>query len=270
MPELPEVETTRRGLEPLIVGKKIKKVLVRERRLRWPVDPIISNRMQYQSIVDITRRGKYLLVLTTNDTLLLHLGMSGNLRYLKNSSIPSKHDHIDILFSSGDLLRFNDPRRFGSLHCFKPSEKHWLLKNIGPEPLGPDFTGDYLWKISRDRRVGIKQLLMNSHVVAGIGNIYANESLFKAGIHPTRAAKRISFERLTRLVEESQQVLKDAIQEGGTTLQDFVGSDGRPGYFQQSLSVYGKEGQPCPRCDEHIKFRSVGQRATYYCSSCQR
>ena len=270
MPELPEVETTRRGLAPLIVGKNIEKILIREPRLRWPVDPTLPGRMRHQLIVSITRRGKYLLILTTGGTLLLHLGMSGSLRYLTSPSTPLKHDHVDILFASGELLRFNDPRRFGSLHYSNQSESHWLLRNMGPEPLGPNFTGNYLWNISRDRRVGIKQLLMNSRIVAGIGNIYANESLFKAGIHPVRSAKRISLKRITRLVEEAQQVLNAAIQQGGTTLQDFVGSDGRPGYFQLALSVYGKEGQPCPRCNEYIKVRSISQRATYYCSNCQR
>ena len=270
MPELPEVETTRRGLAPLIVGKNIEKILIHEPRLRWPVDPTLADRMQHQLIVNITRRGKYLLILTTAGTLVLHLGMSGSLRYLANPSTPLKHDHVDILFKSGELLRFNDPRRFGSLHYSDQPEEHWLLRNMGPEPLGPNFTGKYLWNISRNRRVGIKQLLMNSRIVAGIGNIYANESLFKAGIHPIRSAKTISLTRLTRLVEEAQQVLNAAIQKGGTTLQDFVGSDGRPGYFQLSLSVYGKEGQPCPRCAEYIKVHSINQRSTYYCSNCQR
>ena len=270
MPELPEVETTRLGLAPLVIGKTIREVLIRERRLRWPVKPSISDQLQSQSITDLSRRGKYLLISTTGGTLLLHLGMSGNLRYLAVPTHPSKHDHIDFEFSSGELLRFNDPRRFGSLHFSTKPDEHWLLKNMGPEPLGPDFTGDYLWKISRRRRVGVKSFLMNGRIVAGLGNIYANESLFRAGIHPTRPAGRISRERMNRLVREVQAVLKDAIRAGGTTLQDFVGGDGQPGYFQLSLNVYDRAGNPCVHCTNPIRARTIGQRATYYCPKCQR
>jgi formamidopyrimidine-DNA glycosylase len=270
MPELPEVETTRLGLAPLVIGKTIRDVLIREQRLRWPVQPSISDQLQNQSITDLSRRGKYLLISTTGGTLLLHLGMSGNLRYLTVPTHPSKHDHIDFEFSSGELLRFNDPRRFGSLHFSTKPDEHWLLKNMGPEPLGPDFTGDYLWKISRRRRVGVKSFLMNGRIVAGVGNIYANESLFRASIHPARPAGRISRKRIDKLVHEVQAVLKDAIRAGGTTLQDFVGGDGRPGYFQLSLNVYDRAGNPCARCTTPIRVRTIGQRATYYCPKCQR
>jgi len=270
MPELPEVETTRRGLAPLVVGKTIAAVAVRERRLRWPVQSSLPDRLQNQPVTALSRRGKYLLMSTTGGTLLLHLGMSGSLRYLAAPTHPSKHDHVDLNFSSGEVLRFNDPRRFGSLHFSTEPEQHWLLKHMGPEPLGPDFTGEYLWRASRRRRVGVKQFLMNARVVAGVGNIYANESLFRAGIHPTRPAGRISRERLDGLVREVRAVLKDAIRAGGTTLKDFVGGDGRPGYFQLSLDVYDRAGESCPRCDKPITARTIGQRATYYCSSCQR
>lgn len=270
MPELPEVETTRRGLIPLVVGETIAGVSVRERRLRWPVEPSLAERLQNQPVTDISRRGKYLLMSTLGGTLLLHLGMSGSLRYLPTPTRPSKHDHVDFQFSSGGLLRFNDPRRFGSLHLCAEPEEHWLLRHMGPEPLGADFDGAYLWRVSRGRRVGVKQFLMNSRVVAGVGNIYANESLFRAGVHPSRAAGRISRERLDRLVRAVQEVLNDAISAGGTTLQDFVGSDGRPGYFQLSLDVYDRAGEACRRCDTPIKVRTTGQRATYFCPRCQR
>ena len=270
MPELPEVETTRRGLAPLVVGKTIERVSVRERRLRWPVEASLPDRLQNQPVIDLSRRGKYLLMSTARGTLLLHLGMSGSLRYLATPTRPSKHDHVDLEFASGELLRFNDPRRFGSLHFSTEPEEHWLLKNMGPEPLGPAFTGEYLWRVSRRRRVAVKQFLMNSRIVAGVGNIYANESLFRAGIHPTRAAGRISRERLTRLAREVRAVLQDAIRAGGTTLQDFVGSDGRPGYFQLSLDVYGRAGEACNRCSHPITVVTIGQRATYYCATCQR
>ena len=270
MPELPEVETTRRGLIPLVVGETIEGVSVRERRLRWPVQPSLAERLRNQPVTDISRRGKYLLMSTLGDTLLLHLGMSGSLRYLPRPTRPSKHDHVDVRFSSGGLLRFNDPRRFGSLHLCTEPEEHWLLRDMGPEPLGPGFTAEYLMSVSRGRRVAIKQFLMNARIVAGVGNIYANESLFRAGIHPNRAAGRISRERLDRLVQAVRSVLNDAITAGGTTLQDFVGSDGRPGYFQLALDVYDRAGADCRRCDAQITVRTIGQRATYFCPRCQR
>ena len=270
MPELPEVETTRRGLIPLVVGETIEHVSVRERRLRWPIKPHLAEKLRNQSVTGVSRRGKYLLLSTAGGTLLLHLGMSGSLRYLASPTHPSKHDHVDLEFTSGALLRFNDPRRFGSLHFSTEPEAHWLLKNMGPEPLGPTFTAEYLRRVSRGRRVAIKQFLMNARIVAGVGNIYANESLFRAGIHPSRAAGRISHERLDRLVRAVRAVLNDAITAGGTTLQDFVGSDGRPGYFQLSLDVYDRAGEGCRRCDTPITVRTIGQRASYYCPRCQR
>ena len=270
MPELPEVETTRLGLEPLLVGKLIQTVAIREPRLRWPIEPTLGPRLENQSVTRLSRRGKYLLIATTGGTLLLHLGMSGSLRYLLTPVEPSRHDHVDLCFSSGELLRFNDPRRFGSLHFTAQPEEHWLLRNMGPEPLGMEFTGEYLWRVSRGRRVGMKQFLMNSRIVSGVGNIYANEALFRAGIHPTRPAGRVSRERLDRVVQAVQAVLEDAIRAGGTTLQDFVRSDGRPGYFQLSLQVYDRAGQPCERCGKPITLRKIGQRASYYCAGCQR
>ena len=270
MPELPEVETTRRGLLPLVVGQTIRTLAVREPRLRWPIEPALDRRLQDQTVQSLSRRGKYLLISTEGGTLVLHLGMSGSLRYLPADCAPSSHDHYDLVFFSGGLLRFNDPRRFGSLHFSTAPQGHWLLKNLGPEPLGPDFTGEYLWRVSRGRRVAVKTLLMNGRIVAGVGNIYASEALFRAGIHPSRKAGRVSRRRLDQLVATIRDVLQEAIRAGGTTLQDFVGGDGKPGYFQLALDVYGRAGQPCPRCKQLIRVRTIGQRATYYCSACQR
>ena len=270
MPELPEVETTRLGLEPLIVGQTIAAVNVRQPNLRWPVETALAARVRDQCVSSVARRGKYLLVTTEGGTLLIHLGMSGSLRFLKEPTTPSQHDHIDFVFASGSQLRFNDPRRFGSLHFTTSPLDHWLLKNLGPEPLGEEFTADYLWKISQRRRVTIKQHLMNGRIVAGVGNIYASEALFRAGIHPKRQAGRIARHRFGPLIDAVQVVLNEAIQAGGTTLRDFVGGDGRPGYFQRELLVYGRDGEPCVQCATPIKQQHLGQRASYYCPQCQR
>ena len=270
MPELPEVETTRRGLEPLVVGQTIRSLAVREPRLRWPVEPSLDRRLRDRTVQALSRRGKYLLLTADTGTLLLHLGMSGSLRFLPERREPALHDHFDLEFVSGAMLRFNDPRRFGSLHWSASPAVHWLLKNLGPEPLDTEFDGEYLWRVSRGRRVAIKTLLMNGRIVAGLGNIYANEALFRAGIHPSRPAGRVSRKRLELLVDAVRDVLREAIRAGGTTLQDFVGGDGKPGYFQLALDVYGKAEEPCARCRQPIRVRTIGQRATYYCSNCQR
>ena len=270
MPELPEVETTRRGLQPLIVGQTIHSLAVREPRLRWPIEPSLDRRVRDQTVQGLSRRGKYLLMSTGAGTLLVHLGMSGSLRFIPERCEPARHDHFDLEFVSGAMLRFNDPRRFGSLHWAAAPAAHWLLKNLGPEPLGAEFSGDYLWRVSRRRRVAVKSLLMNGRIVAGLGNIYANEALFRAGIHPSRPSGRVSRKRLQQLVDAVGDVLREAIQAGGTTLQDFVGGDGKPGYFQLALDVYGRAGEPCTRCKRPIKVRTIGQRATYYCANCQR
>jgi formamidopyrimidine-DNA glycosylase len=269
MPELPEVETTRRGLEPLLVGQTIAGVDVRQPSLRWPVDVALASQIRDQRIRSVGRRGKYLLVTVDNGTLLIHLGMSGNLRFLSEAVTPSPHDHVDIILASGSQLRFNDPRRFGSLHFTTNTSEHWLLRDLGPEPLGDQFDADYLWSISRRRRVAIKQHLMNGRIVVGVGNIYASEALFRAGIHPQRAAGRIARKSFGPLVEAVRAVLSEAIEAGGTTLRDFVGGDGRPGYFKQDLRVYDREGQPCLMCASNIKRCVVGQRASYYCPQCQ-
>ncbi|WP_428100255.1 bifunctional DNA-formamidopyrimidine glycosylase/DNA-(apurinic or apyrimidinic site) lyase [Candidatus Rariloculus sp.] len=270
MPELPEVETTRRGLGPFIVGKSIESLEVREPRLRWPVPRDLDEKLSNRCIVRLGRRGKYLLIVTDGGTLVVHLGMSGSLRYLPEPRSPGVHDHVDIRFADGARLRFNDPRRFGSLHFSTEPLGHPLLRHLGPEPLGDKFDGEYLERACEGRRVAIKQHLMNGRVVAGIGNIYANEALFRAGIHPARQAGRIARRRLDQLAGTVRDVLNDALGQGGTTLRDFVASDGRPGYFKLSLEVYDREHAPCTRCGRPIRMRRLGQRATYYCAACQR
>ena len=270
MPELPEVETIRRGLAPLLADRRIARLTVREPRLRWPVAQGLGRRIRGQRIASVDRRGKYLLLELETGCLMIHLGMSGSLRYLKEAEPPLKHDHFDLVLENGDLVRYNDPRRFGSLQLTRDPAKHSLIRHLGPEPLGPEFTGEYLWRRSRGRKTAIKQLIMNGEIVVGVGNIYASEALFRAGIHPSRPAGRISRQRFDRLCEEIRAVLEDALRSGGTTLRDFVGSDGKPGYFRQRLSVYDRDGKPCRNCGQAIKRRVIGQRASYFCPTCQR
>jgi formamidopyrimidine-DNA glycosylase len=270
MPELPEVETTRRGLAPYVVGRSIAGMEVREPRLRWPVAKGLAAKLAGRRIEALERRGKYLLFDTGAGTLLVHLGMSGSLRYLARPGAHGAHDHIDLALEGGGCLRFNDPRRFGSWLFTTTPHSHPLLKSLGPEPLGPDFTADYLWRTTRKRAVAIKQHLMNGRIVVGVGNIYANEALFRAGIHPARAAGRVPRARIDALVPAVRAVLEDALEEGGTTLRNYVGGDGAPGYFRRSLRVYERDGQPCVTCGAPIKRRVLGQRATYFCPTCQR
>lgn len=271
MPELPEVETTRRGIAPALVGRTIVALVVRDRRLRWPVPAGLEQRLGGQPVSQLTRRAKYLLLETPAGSAIIHLGMSGSMRIVPENEAPEKHDHFDIVTSDAEVVRFNDPRRFGSLlWAGKQPLEHPLLSELGPEPLGPDFTGDYLWQSSQGRKVTIKQHIMNSKVVAGVGNIYASEALFRAGIHPMRAARRIALPRMLLLVEEIRSVLSDAIKQGGTTLRDYRGGDGKPGYFKQQLLVYDRGDKPCIKCSKPVKRIVQGQRATYYCSNCQR
>jgi formamidopyrimidine-DNA glycosylase len=271
MPELPEVETTRRGIRGHIEGKQVRSVAVRQRSLRWPVPASIGKRLQTQTLHKVERRGKYLLLTFDRGTLILHLGMSGNLRILPCDTPAQKHDHLDLCFDNNKMLRLHDPRRFGAaLWTSEPVEQHELLHRLGPEPLSPAFTGAHLYELSRKRRCPVKNFIMDSHIVVGVGNIYASESLFLAGIHPARAAGRISGARYEQLAEAIRSVLSKAIKEGGTTLKDFVREDGRPGYFKQSLNVYGRAGLPCPRCGTAIKSSTIGQRSSYYCPQCQR
>lgn len=269
MPELPEVETTRRGIEPHAVGRVVTDVIVRESRLRWPVDPIISSALRNQPITAARRRAKYLLLDTAAGTLMVHLGMSGSLRIMPADAPALYHDHIDVVLDNGRCLRYNDPRRFGSFHWLT-SDDHPLLSHLGPEPLGEEFDGDYLYRRSRGRKTAVKQFLMDGKIVVGVGNIYANEALFLAGIRPDRAAGRVSSERYSRLAKEVKAILAGAIEQGGTTLRDFVGGDGKPGYFAQQLRVYGRGGKACRACTSTLKEIRQNNRASVYCPQCQR
>jgi len=272
MPELPEVETTRRGVAPWVEGVRVTGVEVRERRLRWPVPPRLPRELPGRRLLAAERRAKYLLFRVEGGrNLMVHLGMSGSLQVLPGPRPARPHDHLDIALESGYLLRFNDPRRFGSFHWFagEPA-RHPLLAGLGPEPLGRDFTADYLAGACRGRRIAIKQHLMNSRIVAGVGNIYASEALFLAAIHPARAAGRIGRPRLAALVCAVREVLEAAIRQGGTTLRDFAWGEGKPGYFRAELTVYERQGEPCLRCGTPIRAVVQGQRATYYCPRCQR
>lgn len=270
MPELPEVETTRRGVEPHVTGRTVVALEVHDPRLRWPVSRDLPAQLAGQRVRGTGRRAKYLLLELTRGTLLWHLGMSGSLRVLPVGTPRLAHDHLDLVLDSGLLLRFNDPRRFGSLHytTSDPSE-HPLLAHLAPEPFGPAFDGDYLWRITRGRRVAIKQLLMNSRLVVGVGNIYANEALFRARVRPGRAARNLTRAEAARLVQVIRRVLALAIRVGGTTLRDYVGADGKPGYFRQRLYVYERAGKPCRICRTPIRVVTQGQRSTYYCPTCQ-
>lgn len=271
MPELPEVETSRRGITPHILGKKIVNVVVRESRLRWPVPAELSERLTGQTIDAVDRRAKYLLLHSTRGSVILHLGMSGSLRIVPAYTQAEKHDHVDIEFQDGLCLRLRDPRRFGALLWTKSDPLlHDLLVKLGPEPLEDAFTGNYLYQKSRNRSLAIKQLIMDSHIVVGVGNIYANESLFLAGIHPLRESGRISRNRYEDLVIAIKQVLNAAILEGGTTLKDFHASDGKPGYFRPQLRVYNRANLPCTLCQRPLNLIKQGQRASYYCRDCQR
>lgn len=315
MPELPEVETTRAGLAPHLLGRRVESVTLRRMDLRWPIAAEITALMPGQRIDAVRRRAKYLLLDTAAGSALLHLGMSGSLRVLPGDTPVRDHDHVDLMLDSGRVLRFNDPRRFGCLLWQPSGQVHPLLAGLGPEPLPPGapagaasvasgrpasyptasvaadgpngaavetgaadraatdrpvFNGDYLFTLSRGRRVPVKSFLMDQKVVVGVGNIYAAEALFAAGISPLRAAGKVSRERYGRLADAVQSILAYAIARGGTTLRDFISPDGAPGYFEQELAAYGRGGAPCPRCGRALKQALVGQRATVWCAHCQR
>jgi formamidopyrimidine-DNA glycosylase len=271
MPELPEVETTRRGIIPHILHQNATDIVIRQWKLRWPITNNIRDLIKNTRLNQIERRGKYLLLNFDQGTALIHLGMSGSIRILKGDRSPGKHDHFDIIFGNGKYLRYNDPRKFGAfLWAGKEPLNHKLLERQGVEPLDDGFNADYIYKASRKRTIAIKQFIMDAHLVVGVGNIYANEALFLAGIHPGRQAKRISFLRYQRLVSIVKEVLSKAIEKGGTTLNDFNQVDGKPGYFAQSLNVYGKAGEQCLKCQKIlVEIRQSG-RSTVYCKSCQR
>ncbi|MGN7726956.1 Fpg/Nei family DNA glycosylase [Luteimonas sp. 22616] len=301
MPELPEVETTRRGLAPHVEGRRVAAVILRRPDLRWPIPAEVPGLLPGQRITAVRRRAKYLLFDTDAGSALLHLGMSGSLRVLPADAPVRAHDHVDIALAgntraAGRVLRFNDPRRFGCLLWQPPGEVHPLLRGLGPEPLpdmgaeglaldgaafgaaafggaafnGAAFNGDYLFTRSRGRRAPVKTFLMDQRVVVGVGNIYAAEALFAAGISPLRAAGRVSRERYRLLADAVQRILAQAITRGGTTLRDFIAPDGAPGYFEQELSAYGRGGAPCPNCGRPLKQAMIGQRATVWCGHCQR
>lgn len=271
MPELPEVETTRRGILPHICDAAIASVVVRQSSLRWPVNHDLPELLTGSRFNTVDRRGKYLMLRTAGGSLLVHLGMSGSLRIVPADTPAGKHDHVDINFVDGKTLRFTDPRRFGCMLWLPGSAPgHALLDSLGPEPLETDFSEQYLFQRSRGRKVPVKTFIMDSHVVVGVGNIYANEALFAAGISPRRAAGRVSLKRYQKLVQAIKQVLQRAIDAGGTTLRDFTNSEGKPGYFKQSLAVYGRAGEPCKECRTPLTEIRLGGRSTVYCRQCQK
>jgi len=271
VPELPEVEITRRGLVPHLVGRRVETVVVRNRNLRWPIARNLGTCISGCTVRTVERRAKYLLIGCSSGWLIVHLGMSGSLRVLPHATPAGKHDHFDLVLDSGMSARLTDPRRFGAV-LWKAQDPlaHPLLADLAPEPLSAEFDAGWLHARTRGRSAAIKTVLMDSHTVVGVGNIYASESLFRAGIHPTTTAGKISRERCDRLVRAIRETLNAAIDAGGSTLRDFVGSDGKPGYFQQNYYAYGRSGEPCRVCGKAIRLLRQGQRATFYCPRCQR
>ncbi|MDG6268233.1 bifunctional DNA-formamidopyrimidine glycosylase/DNA-(apurinic or apyrimidinic site) lyase [Glaesserella parasuis] len=271
MPELPEVETSMRGISPYLVGQKIKEIIVRQPKLRWAVSSELST-MQGATIIEIYRRAKYLIIQTDKGDILVHLGMSGSLGILsvKENKAIDKHDHIDLITENGVILRYNDPRKFGTWLWAEQAETAELLANLGPEPLSEAFTSGYLFEKSRNKTIAVKNFIMNNAIVVGVGNIYACESLFMAGIHPELAAQNLTAKQCERLVTVIKEVLTKAIIQGGTTLKDFIQPDGKPGYFAQVLQVYGRKGEECNDCGSIIEAKVIGQRNSFYCPKCQR
>jgi len=270
MPELPEVETSRRGISPHILKQTVTRVVIRQKQLRWPIPNRLKTELINQRIEAVERRGKYLLLRTSAGTVIIHLGMSGSLHIVDDTLPAEKHDHFDICFSHQKTLRLRDPRRFGAVLWTKTDPlKHKLIKDLGPEPLDTAFTAEHLYKSSRNRKIAVKTFIMNSKVVVGVGNIYASESLFLAGINPKRQAGNISLARYQKLFDSIQSVLSLAIEQGGTTLRDFTHHDGKPGYFQQTLNVYGRKDLACFHCKQPIKHIVQQQRSSFYCSTCQ-
>lgn len=271
MPELPEVETTLRGLTPHLIGQKIKRVVIRHGSLRWPIPPELPTLLQEKTILKLQRRAKYLLFQFDHGTLIVHLGMSGSLRILTTPHTPDKHDHFELQLQHGPVMRLRDPRRFGAVLWHGGDIAHHpLLAKLGPEPLLESFTAEYLYQSLRYRNKAIKLLIMDNHVVVGVGNIYANEALFRAGIKPQTPAGQLSRARCEKLITEIRATLNEAIQLGGSSLRDYVDSDGKQGYFQQHYAVYGRAGEACQSCGSLIKVIKQGQRSSFYCAHCQR
>ncbi|TBR40953.1 bifunctional DNA-formamidopyrimidine glycosylase/DNA-(apurinic or apyrimidinic site) lyase [Marinomonas agarivorans] len=282
MPELPEVETTKRGIEPHLKGHKIISMVIRQPKLRWPIPTNLPDLVKGLTVLSLSRRGKYIGLHTEKGTIIVHLGMSGSLYFVGEGTPPLFHDHVDFQLSNGKWLRYTDPRRFGAIlwHDASSEEKnasikdswqqHTLLASLGPEPLTMDFNANYLFLKAKNKKQAIKTFIMDSKQVVGVGNIYANEALFLSGIHPHKAAGTINAEQFTVLVDCIKKVLSKAIEQGGTTLKDFVGGDGKPGYFKQSLNVYGRAGDPCVTCSSILEESRLGQRSTVFCNSCQK
>ena len=271
MPELPEVETTVSGIRPYLEGQILAQLIVRERRLRWSVPAGLEQSVSGKKVIKIERKGKYILIHLVVGGLIIHLGMSGSMRVLLSPLTAGKHDHFDIINEAGQIIRYRDPRKFGCLlYSSANLYTHPRLQALGAEPLTRDFNGEMLCTLAKGKNIAVKTLIMDGRIVTGIGNIYASEALFDAGVHPLRKCCRISLARYTRLVASIQEILKRAINQGGTTLQDFVGADGMAGYFNQSLTVYGRAGEACLRCRSTIKRVVIAQRATFYCPQCQK
>jgi len=271
MPELPEVETTLRGLAPALKGRTVCGVNIRQQQLRWPVPTELPELLVGKEVRGLSRRAKYLLIEFPHGTLILHLGMAGNLRIVVAGTPLKKHDHFDLVLDNSNVMRLHDPRRFGAVLWHSGDvAMHPLLSALGPEPLGEVFDGEYLYRATRNKTATIKPVIMDQHVVVGVGNIYANEALFRAGIRPQLPAGKLSRPRCERLVAEIRATLTAAIAKGGSTLRDYVSSDGTPGYFQQDYWVYGRAGEACRCCGKAVQLLRLGQRASFYCPHCQR
>ncbi|WP_107688445.1 bifunctional DNA-formamidopyrimidine glycosylase/DNA-(apurinic or apyrimidinic site) lyase [Neisseria wadsworthii] len=273
MPELPEVETTLRGVSPHITGKTVAAVNIRQPKLRWPIPAHLADTLHDQPVTHCTRRAKYLLIHFQTGILIIHLGMSGSLRIFTPNAAPppGKHDHADIAFADGTIMRYHDPRRFGAILWFAGiAEQHPLLSKCGPEPLSEAFSPEYLYQSLKKRKCAVKLAIMDNALVVGVGNIYANESLFRAAVSPKRQACKVSQKEAAALCAHIKTVLQRAIDTGGSTLRDFVDSEGNSGYFQQEYAVYGRHNQPCPRCGQPIRKETIGQRGTFYCPNCQK
>ncbi len=269
MPELPEVEVSKMGISPHLVGQSILSIDVRQPKLRWPI-PCAFQQLQGETIVNISRRAKYLLVELNSGTIVIHLGMSGSLRVLNQYTEPGKHDHVDLKVNNGKILRYNDPRRFGAWLWYPIGAPINILQHLGPEPLTDQFNSSYIESLTSKRRVAVKQFIMDNKVVVGVGNIYTNESLFNAQVNPLRPANSLTSKEWDRLVEQIKIVLAQAIEQGGTTLNDFEQPNGKPGYFAQKLMVYGRAGEPCLSCGSIIQSKKIGQRNTFWCEECQK